>query len=109
MMVHGCARRACLAVFAMAMAPQDPVEPPPGIEAPDAVAEGGHLVVQVNSGVKEIGLCVPGVGQWTVPVPKDGRVEWRLPPNVRGGHRIIVTDLDIPHPSSKTVDVVGSD
>lgn len=87
---------------------QDPV-PTPGLVAPDTVVEGGWLEVQVNSGVREIAVLVPGVGKWKLRVPKDGRVEWRLPPGVVGGKHIILTDLKLPNPSGATVEVVGTD
>ncbi len=86
---------------------QEPLPKPP-LEIPDAVAEGGVLVIQVNTGVAEIGLVVPGHGTVLVPVPKDGRVEWRVPPDVPGGSTITVSDRNYPNPAGGAVDVVGS-
>ena len=91
--------RSLLALF------QDPKQP---IVAPDTVQEGGYLEIQVNSGVKQIGLLVPGIGAVYLPVPPDGRVEWRLPPQVPGGGTIVITDLNWPSPGGANVDVVGS-
>ena len=76
--------------------------------APDTVQEGGYLVIQVNSGVKEIGLLMPRVGAVRLRVPKDGRVEYRLPPQVRGGDGVVITDLNWPNPAGTTVRVLGN-
>ena len=73
----------------VARAIQEPVPKPP-LEVPDVVPEGGVLVIQVNTAAKEIGLVVPGHGTVLLPVPKDGRVEWRVPPDVPGGSTITV-------------------
>ena len=84
---------------------QDPKKP---LEVPDTVQEGGVLVIEVNSGVKEIGLLVPGLGPVRLPVPRNKRVEYRLPPTVRGGDGIPITDLNFPDPAGATVRVVGT-
>lgn len=77
-----------------------------GIRVDPTVPEGGVLVVQVRNQAREIRMVVPGVGVVRLPV-HNGRAEYRLPPQVRGGARITISDMLLPRPSSATVDVIG--
>ncbi len=79
----------------------------PRIWAEPTVLEGGTLVVRARSEVKEISVFIPGHGSFLIGV-RHGRAELTLPPNVRGGAQLIVSDLLVPTPCSLTVDVVGT-
>jgi len=78
-----------------------------GISAPETVPEGGTLVVQVRSGVKEVALLVPGVGLVRVPV-HNGLVEYPVPPQATGGSSILVSDEAYPDPSGASVLITGA-
>lgn len=70
------------------------------------VQEGGTIQVRVDGETAELLFVVPSVGAIRVPVVR-GRAEYTLPPSVRGGTRVIISDLRVPDPSSVGVDVVG--
>lgn len=79
----------------------------PGIDVEPTVPEGGTLEVEVTSDVDEVHISIPGQGVVTL-TPTDGRVELPLPPDVRGGTKIIVTDGKLPSPSTAVVTVTSS-
>lgn len=78
-----------------------------GIAADPTVPEGGVISVRVSSGSKTVTLLIPRVGPVDVPV-RDGVAEYRLPPGVRGGTIILISDHAFPNPSSTSVEVVGN-
>lgn len=84
------------------------MQDPGRIRTDPTVAEGGTIEVFVKEGVAEVHFVIPGQGVRSVRV-SDGRAEFRLPPNVRGGSTILVTDGLIPNPSQATVTVTGGD
>ena len=73
---------------------------------PDTIEEGGLLVIRLGSTADEISLLVPGAGIVHLPVV-NGRVEYRLPPTVTGGDRILVSDNRDP-PASGSVLVTSN-
>lgn len=79
----------------------------PGIRVPPSVREGGRLEVDVSSGATTITLVIPGIGHVKIPVI-DGVAEYQLPPSVRGGGVIFVSDMQLPNPSAASVPVVGN-
>lgn len=85
---------------------QSPVQEPRGITAAPTVMEGGNLLIRASSDVRQIQLLVPSVGRVVLPVV-GGRAEYQLPPSVRGGTRIVVSDMKHPNASSIGIDVVG--
>ena len=76
------------------------------IRTASTVAEGGTIVVEVSENVAEVHFVVPGQGSVVVQVV-NGRAEYHLPPSVRGGSSILVTDGLIPNPTVKRVRVIG--
>jgi hypothetical protein len=76
------------------------------IDAPSTVTEGGTLVIRVALGVDRLTMFVPGVGKVDLPVVSR-QVEYVLPPAVRGGATILITDGRVPNPSGASVRVVG--
>lgn len=71
------------------------------------MVEGGALSIEVQSGASAVQIFVPGaVLPVLVPVI-DGVAEFVLPPSVRGGATIHVSDLKLPDPSTARVLVVG--
>ncbi len=76
------------------------------MQAEATVPEGGTIHIRCNSDATTLQLLVPGVGCLLLPVV-GGRIEYTLPPQVRAGHRIIVSDLRTPAPSNASVEVVG--
>jgi hypothetical protein len=82
------------------------MQDPGGIQVDPTVPEGGTIVVRVRHQATEVRFVVPGVGVVRV-TPVGGRAEYTLPPEVRGGARITVSDMRLPRPASATVDVTG--
>lgn len=76
------------------------------IRTDPTVPEGGVIVVDVAEGVGEVHIVVPGEGSVVVPVVQ-GRAEYQLPPSVRGGSSVLVTDGLVPNPTVTRVRVVG--
>jgi hypothetical protein len=71
------------------------------------VVEGGTIMVHVEGEATSISLAIPGVGRVDVQV-QNGVAEYTLPASVPGGTRIIITDNDLPEPSTAGVTVVGN-
>lgn len=86
---------------------QASIQDPPGIRAPSGVQEGGDLRVDVSSGASQLTLVIPGVGRVKIPV-QNGVAEYRLPPSVRGGTVIFISDMKLPSPSAAIVQVIGN-
>jgi hypothetical protein len=78
----------------------------PAIRTDPTVAEGGVLVVTAAAATRSVSFLVPGQRRVTLPVV-NGRVEFRVPPQVRGGTRILVSDMNLPKPCELSVEVVG--
>ncbi|MFO1051987.1 MAG: hypothetical protein U1F36_07215 [Planctomycetota bacterium] len=78
-----------------------------GMRAPPSVQEGGRIEIDVQSGASHVLLIVPGVGRVKVGVV-GGVAEYQLPPGVRGGVIIFISDMKLPNPSATTVQVVGN-
>lgn len=82
--------------------PQDPQR----VQAPPTVTEGGTIDIRVTSEVDQVTVLLPGGVTTRVPVV-NGRAEFRVPPGVRGGTVISITDGRVPNPSTTDVQVVG--
>ncbi len=80
---------------------------PARIHAEPTVREGGTIQLRVDGDVSQLTLVVPGVGVVKLGVVQ-GRAEYTLPPQVHGGGRIIVSDMQVPDPSSIGIDVIGA-
>ena len=93
-----------VAGFAMGLA-ETPQQP--GLRTDPTVNEGGVIVVTVTAKVSHLYVKLPGRPAARVPVV-NGRVEYGLPPQVRGGSVIHISDLRLPNPSSAEVLVVGA-
>jgi hypothetical protein len=78
-----------------------------GISTAPTVTEGGTITVEVEGDARSISIGVPGVGRVEVPV-ENGVAEYTLPASVPAGTKIIVSDNDLPDPSTATVTVVGT-
>lgn len=70
------------------------------------VDEGGTIVIRATTRLSEVSVFIPGHGTRRVPLV-NGRGETQIPPDVRGGTQILITDGLVPTPCSTTVDVVG--
>lgn len=64
------------------------------------------VVVEVAEGVDKVHFKPAGHPPVTVRVA-NGRAEYQLPPNVRGGTVIFISDLKLPDPASAEVTVTG--
>lgn len=78
----------------------------PRLRADPTVPEGGVIVVDTASDVDEVVFKPDGHPATRVRVV-NGRAEYRVPPGVRGGTEITVSDMRIPNPSSIGVQVLG--
>ena len=78
----------------------------PRLRADPTVIEGGVIVVETASDVDELVFRPDGHPATRVPVI-DGRAEYQVPPGVRGGTEITVSDMRIPNPTSIGVEVLG--
>lgn len=87
------------------MQPTATFEPP--FRTPPQVQEGGVIEAEVGSGTKELSVFIPGHGLRRYRA-RNGRIEIPLPPGVRGGTRIFISDENYPNPHATTVTVVGS-
>lgn len=76
------------------------------IHTEPTVLEGGTVILHVNESVQEVHVLIPGKQSYTVPVV-NGRAEFHVPPEVRGGTPLLITDGIIPHPAQVTVTVTG--
>lgn len=76
------------------------------IEADPTVPEGGTIEFRVDGDVDHLRLIVPGVPPVRIKVT-NGRAEYTLPPHVRGGSVIIVSDGKLPNPSGTSITVTG--
>lgn len=86
-----------------------PRNPQGGIRAPATVFEGGVLTLDVQSGAAFVEIYAPGAGPARrVPVI-DGIAEFVLPPTVRGGSVIHVSDLKEPRSATAEIEVLGND
>jgi hypothetical protein len=88
---------------------QDPPERPP-IEVPDVAVPGQVIEIRVNTGVKHVFIKIPGqVGVKRLTLDEQGRVEWRVPPDLRPPKTIIVADMNFPNPEAEPVTIVSGD
>jgi hypothetical protein len=78
----------------------------PPFQTPPTVVEGGTIVVTVGEQVGTVYFYAPGHPVVATPVVA-GRAEYRLPPTVRGGTVVYVSDKRVPTPTTKQVDVLG--
>lgn len=76
------------------------------VHAAATVSEGGTIHFRCDPDVSTLRLIVPSVGLVLVPVRR-GRAEYPLPPQVRGGATISVTDGVLPNPTGISIQVVG--
>ncbi|MCC6784223.1 MAG: hypothetical protein IT457_15380 [Planctomycetes bacterium] len=82
--------------------------PQGGLRGPGTVAEGGNVRVEVMNGARSVQLVFLGQSAHNRRVPViDGIVEFRVPPGVSGGSRILVSDFQFPTPSTIEVVVTG--
>lgn len=82
------------------------IQDPDRVQAPSTVTEGGSITIRVTSNVDHVTVLITGQSSTRVPVV-NGRAEYQLPPSVRGGTVISITDGRLPNPSSADVLVVG--
>lgn len=79
-----------------------------GISGPTTVPEGGTVQVEVRTGARELRIYIPS-GQLAFRVPVvNGLAEFQVPPSVRGGSSVLVTDMGHPEPASILIVVVGN-
>jgi hypothetical protein len=84
------------------------VQQGPRLHTDPTVQEGGVIVVHAGAGVDEVTFKPAGEAATRVRVV-NGRAEYRLPPNVRGGATVLISDMQFPNPTSTEVLVVGND
>jgi hypothetical protein len=84
-----------------------PHDPDDGIRAPQAVAEGGTIEVEVRDGAKEIVVYVGDERTGTRFVVENGRVRVPVPSRATAGTLIHILTARTP-PSGAMVEVVGS-
>ena len=82
------------------------LQDPQRVQAPSTVAEGGTITIRTSSEIDHVIVLIAGRSSTRIPVV-NGRAEYPLPPDVRGGTVVSVTDGRIPNPSSTDVLVVG--
>ncbi|MGE3966431.1 MAG: hypothetical protein AB7I09_20210 [Planctomycetota bacterium] len=80
--------------------------PQSGITGPATVPEGGDVRIDVHNGAKKVNVYIAGHGRRVLLV-QDGIAEFRLPPGVAGGTRILVSDHRVPNPSTIEIVVTG--
>jgi hypothetical protein len=78
----------------------------PPFQTPPSVIEGGTIVVTVGEQVGTVYFYAPGHPVVSAPVV-GGRAEYHLPPSVRGGSIVYVSDKRVPAPTTKQVEVIG--
>lgn len=78
-----------------------------GLRVPPTVQEGGALEIVVSGGIESVTVAFPD-GVIHVPTSIDGRAELVIPPRIRGGTVILVSDNKFPNPTVVAVTVVGS-
>jgi hypothetical protein len=76
------------------------------IQTDPTVSEGGTIHMRVDGGPEYLTLIVPGLAPVRVRVVR-GRAEYQVPPHVRGGSHIFITDDLFPNPTGTSVLVVG--
>ncbi len=85
-----------------------PATQDPGrIKAPGTVIEGGSVTIDVRTGAEALFVSIEGLGTVRIPVV-DGVAEYRLPPTVRGGAVIFISDCKLPDPAGTTIHVVSN-
>lgn len=81
--------------------------PQSGLRGPASVPEGGNVRIEVPEGVRSLQMSILGHGGRRLAVV-GGVAEFRVPPGVAGGTRILVTDGRLPNPGTIEIVVVGS-
>ncbi len=82
--------------------------PQAGLRGPGTVAEGGTVRIEVANGAKSVQVAFLGQGRHNRRVEVvDGVAEFRVPPGVQGGSRILISDFLFPSPSTIEVVVTG--